>query len=160
MSEPDDKKAVSERALPWFGVLMGFVLVAYFLWLTYEMFVVRVSQPDLAWARSMAIYSVIEAFALAAAGALMGVQIQSGRVKAEAQRADKKEAEADAAKTQRDAAKADSAATKSELGGYRSKVREVRNRLDAMAGRRSEQGGAGPGAADLEVVRALLNSMD
>jgi hypothetical protein len=138
----------------WVGMLTAVVLVAFFGWLTWGMFVVRVSEPAEIWSRSMVIYSAIEAFALSAAGALMGVQIQGGRVRAAETRADAKAQEADAAR--RDAVQA-----QSELGGYRQVVHQARARLagPSEAGG-AEAGEASPGRSDIEVARSLLESLE
>ncbi|MEO8113556.1 MAG: hypothetical protein ABI655_04175 [Phenylobacterium sp.] len=141
--------STARAALPWFGVLTAFLLVGFFFWLTWQMFAVRIHDADLTWARSMAIYSVIEAFALSAAGALMGVQIQSGRVNAAEGRADAKSQEAEAARKE-------AGDTKSELGGYRRVVNQARARLNLV----SDVGGGGPSQGELEVLRGLLNSVD
>jgi hypothetical protein len=53
---------------------------------------------EIYWGRAWQVYGVIEAFALAAAGALLGVQIQSGRVRAAEAQVEKKDKEVDKAR--------------------------------------------------------------
>jgi hypothetical protein len=135
------------------GSVVAVLLIIFFGVMTWEMFFVRYGADSLAWARSMSIYSVIEAFALSAAGALMGVQIQSGRVRAAESRAEVKEKDADEA---REAARE----AKSELGGHLLTLQRARAQVNEMSALR-ERGGGGPvGGSDLEVLRRLLNPLE
>jgi hypothetical protein len=142
---PPVKPAVA--ALGWPGLVVAAAVLALFGWLTIEMFEYRCGWPETTWTRSMGIYSAIQSFAIAAASALLGVQIQRDRVHAA-------EARADAKSQQADAAKSDALQAKSELGGYQRVVQQVRDHL----GTATDQGGGAP--ADLVVVRKLLDTLE
>lgn len=147
MTDSPTLSGVSKVAAPWIVLITAFFLLGFFGWLTHEMFFNRLDQTELQWTRSMSIYSAIEAFALAAAGALLGVQVQSGRVQSAEARADAKEAEA---KDSDDKAQK----LEAELGGHRQTIDAIRQRLVPSG----ELGGSvSPNpATELEILRALV----
>lgn len=149
MSEPAETPSAAVVAMPWFALVTAAALMLFFGWLTQEMFTARLNQTELQWARSMAIYSTVEAFALAAAGTLMGVQIQSGRVRAAEQRANVKSEEAEKARVRAETAE-------SELGGHRATLQALRERV-ARSSDGQERGGAPlDPATELDIIRALI----
>ncbi|MEM9670426.1 MAG: hypothetical protein AAF950_16010 [Pseudomonadota bacterium] len=78
-------KAKHIPGMPWWlPAIVGVVILAYFGWLHSEMFVLAGDKEvDLnVWQRRWLLFVSLEAIALAAAGAILGVQIQRGRVEA------------------------------------------------------------------------------
>jgi hypothetical protein len=162
-SDPADPQGADQAAtveapsvlgkLSWPTLIAAAVLLLFFLVLSGVMFFGRLTLADLEWSRAMTIYSAIEAFALAAAGALFGTQIQAGRVANAERRADHKDKEASRAKEQ-------AATSKSELGGHRRKIEAARAQL-AKVEAAAERGGGGAGTAEtkareLGILRGIL----
>ena len=153
----DETPATGGRTAPWFTLAVAAVLIGFFIWLTYQMFIVRIGASDAQWARSLTIYASIEAFALAAAGVLLGTQVQAGRVRAAEIRADSKEKEAERAK----AAKAEA---EKDIVGYRLAVRDAQVILSGAGANAGEIGDASTDADRAEPpearIRAALRRLD
>ncbi|HEY0149630.1 MAG TPA: hypothetical protein VGB70_11595 [Allosphingosinicella sp.] len=128
----------------------------FFLWMTIQMFGPRINASDATWARSLSIYVGIEAFALAAAGVLLGTTIQAGRVRSAEGRADRKEEEANRAKAGQAAAEQNRAALRQALEGTRAILG------DAGGDRASEaaalHSGEGDAAARMAAARRQIDS--
>lgn len=150
----DPTPAPQSARLPWPTVLTAFLLVIFFGWMTYQMFVVRIDQDDAHWARSLEIYTAIESFALAAAGVLLGTQIQAGRVAAAEELAKRKEIESDQQKQRAKKAEDD-------LGGYRLITGELRKTLGAPRGESGIETLKEMPAEDLRIreARSLLDHL-
>lgn len=68
----------------WFPALIGVAILGYFGWLHWQMFeLANLKSTDAeVWQRRWMLFASLEAIALAAAGAILGHQIQRGRVEA------------------------------------------------------------------------------
>lgn len=76
----------------WFPAIVAVLVLSYFGWLHFRMFdLASTADATKVWERSWMLFVSIEAIALAAAGAVLGVQIQRGRVQAAENRAEKAE---------------------------------------------------------------------
>lgn len=88
-----DKPAAFNQGMPWWvpaGVAVA--VLVYFGVLHYQMFELAADPHDeRVWERRWMLFVSLEAIALAAAGAMLGVQIQRGRVVSAEQRASKAE---------------------------------------------------------------------
>lgn len=131
-------------------IAAGAVLI-FFLYLTWIMFFDRLAYKEIYWSRAMSIYSVIEAFALAAAGVLLGTHIQSGRIADAERRAEVKDAEAGRAQEQ-------AVRSNSELAGQSRVIDEAWLLLEGMGGAPEEAAGAPAHNDRLAELRGLLSA--
>ena len=133
------------------------VLMIFFLWMTIQMFGPRINAGDAIWARSLSIYVGIEAFALAAAGVLLGTTIQAGRVRSAEGRADRKEEETNRAKAGQAAAEQNRAALRQALEGTRATLGDGGgDRASEPAALHSPEGDA---AARMAAARRQIDSV-